>query len=163
MEHLETLYEICEIISRDIKKMTEKIRTMGGELNKESLDYVDKLTHALKSVKTSIAMIEEEGGYSNGRGGSSYARGDRTGRVHWTDGSVSRDGMSYEDGASYARGRGSQAKRDSRGRYSSDSYGGYSREDAKDDMISELRELMQDAEPNMKGEFQAFISKLERM
>lgn len=158
MDYLNDLYDLCEFLNRDLKAMNEKIRAAGGKLNSEMLSYVDKLTHAIKSVKTSIAMIEEKDGYSNG--GSSYAHGDRTGRVHWNDGSVSYDGA---DGNSYARGRGSRAKRDAMGRYSSDNYGGYSRADAKDDMMSELRELMQDADPSMRGEFQAFISKLERM
>lgn len=148
MEHLDNLYELCDILNKDIEKMNEKIKKMGGELNDNTLAYVDKLTHALKSVKTSIAMIEEEqGGYSNR--GMSYARGDRTGRVHYNDGRVSYGDSygGYDD--SYGR------KRDSMGRYS--------RADAKEDMIKQLHGLMNDAEPSMRGEFQTFITKLERM
>ena len=158
MDYLNDLYDLCEFLNRDLKAMNEKIRNAGGKLNSEMLGYVDKLTHAIKSVKTSIAMIEEKDGYSNR--GASYAHGDRTGRVHWNDGSVSYGDM---DGNSYARGRGSNAKRDSMGRYSSDNYGGYSRTDAKQDMIEKLDELMNNADPNMRGEFQTFINKLERM
>ena len=56
------------------------------------------------------------------------------------------------NGSSYAR------KRDSMGRYSR----GYSM--AADDMVDELRELMQDApDEHTKREFQKFISKIESM
>lgn len=159
MEYLENLYELCEFLNKDIKRMNDKIRKQGGELTSETLTYVDKLTHALKSVKTSIAMIEEEeSGYSS-RG--SYARGDRTGRVHWNDGSVSYgDGMGGM-GDSYARGRGRTAKRDSMGRYSSER--GYSRDDAHDDVIEQLRDLMQDANASDKQKYQRFINELEQM
>lgn len=170
MEHLDTLYELCDVVTRSIKDANEKIRNAGSKLTAGDLDYIDKLTHTLKSLKTTISMILEEdnGGYSNR--GSSYARGDRTGRVHWNDGRVSYgdsyggsyDGMPMNDGNSYARGRGSNAKRDSVGRYSSER--GYSRDNAKKDMISDLREIMQDApDEQTRQEFQRFMNKLETM
>lgn len=155
MDNINDLYELCEFLDRDLKSMNEKIRNAGGKLNNETLGYIDRLTHAIKSVKTTIAMEEERNGYS--QRGISYARGDNTGRVHWNDGSVSYGDNSYE------RGRGSNANRDSRGRYSSAGYEGYSRDDAKADMMHELHELMRDADPSMRGEFQQFINKLERM
>lgn len=155
MDNINDLYELCDFLDRDLKTMNEKIRNMGGKMNNETLGYVDRLTHAIKSLKTVIAMEEEHNGYS--QRGMSYARGDRTGRVHWNDGSVSYGDNSYE------RGRGSNANRDSRGRYSSAGYEGYSRDDAKADMMHELHELMNDADPAMRGKFQTFISKLERM
>ena len=68
-------------------------------------------------------------------------------------------GGSYE-GRSYARGRGRNAKRDSMGRYSSE--GGYSM--AGDEMIDELRDLMQDApDEQTRMEFQRFIQRIEQM
>lgn len=65
----------------------------------------------------------------------------------------SRRGYSRRsNGSSYAR------RRDSMGRYSR----GYSM--AADDMVDELRELMQDApDEHTKREFQKFISKIENM
>lgn len=69
-------------------------------------------------------------------------------------------GYSNESGYSYARGRGSNARRDSMGRYSNDGYyegsyarggnrgsyeRGYSREDAKEELAMGLRELKMDA------------------
>lgn len=70
-------------------------------------------------------------------------------------------GMTYPyRGGSYARGRGRNARRDAMGRYSSND--GYSR--AADDMVQELRELMQDApDDRTRQEFQRFIQKLEQM
>lgn len=66
-------------------------------------------------------------------------------------------GGSYR-GGSYARGRGSNAKRDSMGRYSSE---GYSR---ADDLMDSLYDLMDDA-PNdrVRQEMQKFITKMEGM
>jgi hypothetical protein len=158
MEHLKDLYELCEFLNADVKKINAQIRAAGGEINRDTLNYLDKLTHSLKSVKTTIAMIEEaENGYSER--GTSYARGDRTGRVHWNDGT-----MSYADN-SYARGRTGNVRRDSMGRYSRDdmrySNGGYSMDN--DDLIDELNDLMRDADDKMKPEFQRFIKKLEQM
>ena len=63
---------------------------------------------------------------------------------------------------SMARGRGSNARRDSRGRYASeyrdrDGYSGH-------DMIAELRELMEDApDEQTRSEFEKFIRKMEHM
>ncbi len=68
----------------------EKI-TSKGELTAGSLETVDKLTHSIKSIDTICAMEEAGGDYSYNDGGSSYARG-----------------------------RGRNANRDSRGRYSSE-------------------------------------------
>ena len=64
---------------------------------------------------------------------------------------------SYEGGNSYARGRGSNARRDSMGRYSSENYGmgmrGYSRRrgysgDDKEELVNSLRELMNETSNN---------------
>lgn len=116
--------------------------TRKGELTAGSLDTVDKLTHAIKSVATIMAMEDEYGdGYSR------------------ADGDHMTSGRRY----SYVgRGRGRNARRDSMGRYSN--RGGYSYDDAKDDMMKELRELMDDApDEQTKKEFQRFISKMESM
>ena len=113
--------------------------TRKGELTAGSLDTVDKLTHAIKSVVTIMAMDDKyEDGYSR------------------ADGDHMTSGRRY----SYA-GRGRGARRDSMGRYSR---GGYSYDDARDDMVKELRELMNDApDEQTKKEFQRFISKMESM
>lgn len=59
------------------------------------------------------------------------------------------------DGRSYAR------KRDSMGRYSR---GGYSYADAKEDMIADLHEVMNETtDEKLKGEVKKFIAKVENM
>lgn len=166
-KHLTELYDLCEVVNRAIKDANEKIRNAGGKLTAGDVDYVDKLTHTLKSIKTTIAMIEHEDEYSEGRGytydSMSYARGtNRSMPNRMYPGGSSYDDMSYNDGNSYARGRGRNAKRDSMGRYSSER--GYSRDDAKKDMMSDLREIMQDApDEQTRQEFQRFMNKLETM
>ena len=116
---LEVLYDLCDVISRELDECSEKIRQAGGKLSAGDVDYLDKLTHSLKSIKTTIAMMEageeDEGGYSgrympwhtydNGsmnnsrRGGRSYARGNR-GRMN--NNPTGRNQYSREGGYSYA-------------------------------------------------------------
>lgn len=125
--------KLKEMLCDELEQITRK-----GELTAGSLDTVDKLTHAIKSIVTIMAMDEYEDGYS------------RAGGEHMTS------GRRY----SYA-GRGRGARRDSMGRYSRD---GYSYDDAKEDMMKELHELMHDApDEQTKKEFQRFISKMESM
>ena len=146
---MKDLTELCETISRSISTANEKIRGAGGKLSTGDVDYVDKLTHSLKSIKAVMAMDEaadDMDDYSE-----RYSRGyDR--------------GGSYRGGNSYApsRGRGRYANRDSMGRYSRDdgSYRmGYSRDGG---MVDELRELMDDA-PNeqIKQDMKRLIEKIE--
>ena len=138
MDYLKDLHEMCETLSIELGEANEKIRQGGGKLSGADLEYIDKLTHALKSIKTTIAMIESEEGSSYNDGRGSYRDSYRG---------------SYRDG-SYARNR----NRDSRGRYSSR---GYSRDD---EMLAELRTLMQDApDERTKKEFEHFISRMENM
>lgn len=145
MDYMNDLHQMCETLSRELGEANDKIRKNGGKLSGSDLEYVDKLTHALKSIKTTMAMIEAEGE-------GSYAGGSYTGGSY-------ADGYGGSYGRmSYARGRGGNARRDSMGRYSSR---GYSRDQ---EMISELRELMEDApDERTRQEFQRFISKIESM
>ena len=65
MDNTKELHELCETISSAITEANEKIRAAGGKLTAGDVDYVDKLTHAMKSVKAVIGMMDEEGeGYS---------------------------------------------------------------------------------------------------
>lgn len=143
MDYTKDLHEMCEILSRELSEANDKIRQAGGKMSGSDLDYVDKLTHALKSIKTTIAMMEADEGTS-GRMYPYYGGS-------YNDGSYNNGG-SYRGRSSYARGR-MNARRDSMGRYSGD-----------DNMVAELRELMEDApDERMKQEFQRFISKIEHM
>lgn len=119
---IEELHELCEILEKVLRKTNEKLRASGGDPSASDMEYIDWLTHSIKSVKSSIAMIEREGGgYSQagnwearGRfgdmysqrdeyndGGNSYAKQGE----HWVRGHYSNaDGM-RGDGRSYADGR----------------------------------------------------------
>lgn len=137
MKHIEDLYDLCDIISDEIAEATSKIHQAGG-MTAGDVDYIDKLTHAMKSLKATIAMMEaeEDGGwsYDDGMNGGSYAR----------DGRMMPRGGSYARGDN--RGRGSNAKRDRMGRYSSR---GYSRAEGVKEM---LEQAMSEAETERERE-----------
>ena len=126
---IETLHKLCEALTEELDEYSKKIEKSDG-MSAGDLEAIDKLSHALKSIKTTIAMMEadDDGGYSN-RGYMPYY-----------------GGRSYENGTgnmgggnSYARGR--NAKRDSMGRYSRD--GGYSYAEDMEETKDEIRELAQ--------------------
>lgn len=117
-----------------------------GKLSAAEVQYGDVLAHFKKNLLTADAMEE---GYSN---------------TYYRDGEPSNG--SYR-GSSYARGRGSNARRDSLGRYSSRGYSrrysrGYS--EAVDDMLGQLQTMMDEA-PNdeMRKEIQRLMDKMQSM
>lgn len=129
------LKHICEILENELANVNKKLDKSDGVLSGDDISYIDKLTHSIKSIKTTIAMMEAEDGDS--------------GRYMPHPGY----GNSYNYGGSYRRGR------DSMGRYTSRR--GYSYDDG---MMDELRTLMESApDERTKAEFRQFISKLEKM
>ena len=120
---MHALEELKEMLMEELEKCSKK-----GELSAGSLEVIDKLAHAVKSIDTIMAMegySEESGNY----------------------------GEYNERGGNYgARGRGRNAQRDSRGRYA-DGYGGYRegrmyrryREDAREDLVDQLKEMEMEA------------------
>lgn len=139
------LYELKEMLCKELEEYGSK-----GELSAGSLDVVDKLAHAAKNVGKIIEMCEEDEEYS-GRTMPMYGGYYADGRSYdGRGGSYARDGR-----RSYARGGRSYARRDSMGRYS---------RAEMNEMVSELRELMEDApDERTKKEFQKFITKIEGM
>ena len=80
-ELYEDLHGACEVMSRELGEMVDKIE-QGGKMSGADLDMLDKLTHGIKSVKTTMAMMDAEGSYGDDsdyrdsyRGGRSYRRG----------------------------------------------------------------------------------------
>ena len=141
---MQELYELKEMLVKELAEYGKK-----GDMSAGTLEVVDKLAHAIKNI---CKIIEDEEGYSGYYGDDSSRRSYR--------GSYRGNRGSYNDGydGSYARGRGLNARRDSRGRDSGDGYSMHG------DMISELHELMQDApDERTKQEFQKFIQKMEQM
>lgn len=98
---IETLHKLCEALIEELEEYSKKIEKSDG-MSAGDLEAVDKLSHALKSVKTTIAMMEadEEGGNSY-RGGNSnrympwYGVSYEGGRGGQGGGSSNRGGMSY--------------------------------------------------------------------
>ncbi len=117
------MIELRDMLMAELEKCSSK-----GELSAGSLEVIDKLAHAIKSIDTIMAMEEagysNEDGYSMARGRGRYAKRDSMGRYSSRGGSY--DDMSY-DNMSYGRS----------GRYDR----GYSRDAAKEHLAKELREL----------------------
>lgn len=145
MEYIE---KIKKMLCRELEEYGEKNRISGNEI-----EMLWKLTDTVKNLNK-IEMLEGsmEDEYSQRRGGYSRA-------------------MSYDDDMSYAdrRGRGSNARRDSMGRYSSEgdysenSYARrYSRDGAKDHIMSKLGEMMEDADPNEREILKQTMRKIEK-
>lgn len=157
------LYELKEMLCEELKEYGSK-----DKLDVGGLEIVDKLAHAIKNIDKIIEAYEMEEEYSmegGGGGGSSYEGGGNYRRSYAQGGGGGNQGGGR--GGSYARGRGRNARRDSMGRYSREggrySRDGYSRGGA-DEMVEELRELMQEAPDNQtRQEFQKLIQKLEQM
>lgn len=135
---LDMLYALCEIISRKLEEC--KTNLEGSDtMTVSDIEIVDKLTHAYKCIKTSIAMIEaeeEEGGESR----RSYEGGSRRSRRSYEGGSQ----RSYEGGNSGRRGRSPRT-----GRYvSRDS--GYSSHDGLEDIMDDIREMSESEKWKLK-------------
>ena len=132
---------ICDEME-ELERKAEK----GGKLSMQEIQYADMLAHLKKNILTADAMMEVD-----------------------------------DEGGSYARGRGRNAKRDSMGRYSREdgysrmaddsyrggsyrqggSYRGYSRDDAKQDMLMQLREMEQDADEESRQMIRKWMKQVE--
>lgn len=117
---LDTLYELCDFVYHDLETANEKAKA-SGKLSPGDIEYVQVLSSCMKNIKMCIGMIEAEmDGYSGTYwDGKHYSRGTM---------SMSESGMrgdSYRNRSSY------------RSRYSGDN--------ARDEFIGELEELMNKA------------------
>ena len=114
--------QIKDMLCDELEEIAKK-----KELTTSSLEVIDKAVDIIKDLSTIAAMEQEypSEGYSRDGG---YSQG--FGRGYWDRMPyyMNDDGMSH-DGNSYARGRGSNANRDSMGRYSNDGYSGDTREE----------------------------------
>lgn len=128
------IYELKEKLMNELEDYSQ-----NGKYSKDDVEAIKYITSSIDHICNILERADEEeysfameGGRGGNRGGGSYA---------------------------YARGRGSNAKRDSRGRYSNE--GGYSR---NDEMMMRLREMMNDApDETTRQEFKRFMNKLEMM
>ena len=87
---IKDLHELCEKVTDEISEANKKLDKNNGIMTAGDLDFIDKLTHTLKSIKTTIAMEEYDDDYSGARG-----------RKRDSMGRYSSDG--YEHGGKYGR------------------------------------------------------------
>ena len=123
--------KLCKYIDKELDELENKV-AMGGRLSRADIEDGKNMAKFKTAILTNKAMEEE--GYS----------GDWDEPMHRM---------------SNARGRGSNARRDSMGRYSRDDYnrGEYSRAEAEDEFREHLEEAMHSAPDEHKRK------KLERM
>ena len=115
MDMIKELRELKNTIAHEIAEANQEIKKSGGDLNTGDIEMIDKLTHSMKSLVTTCAMLEaEEDGYSGDYMpmGPYYSRDDGYSRKY------SRD-------RGYSGTYGREGRNDSR--YSRDSRNGYSR------------------------------------
>lgn len=144
------LYELKETLCKNLEEYGRKKDLKAGDL-----DVIDKLSHSIKNLDKVIEKYEEEE-YSGARGRGSNARRDSRGRYSSAMGMMDRDGYSMRGDYS-----------NERGGYSNERGGNYSNRDGysrNNNMIMELRELMEDApDERTRMEFDKFIRKMESM
>lgn len=139
------MHKLIEYIDNSMREYEDKV-ARGGELSYKDVECLKDLAKTKMAILTNEAMENE---------GYEYSRDGDVG-----DGYSGR-GRMYYDGYS-GRGRGSNAKRDSMGRYSRGRYDGYSYADAKQDMIAELKELAKKApDEKTKQEIEHFANEME--
>jgi hypothetical protein len=137
------MHALCEYIDKELKKLERKAE-QSGDLSERELTYGKDLAKFKTALLTNKAM-EENDSYNN------EYRGDMSRRMY------SRN--SYGDDMSYERGRGSNVRRDSMGRYSND---GYSHDDAREDLMLEVREFMKTAPEEDKHAARVFMNHLKK-
>ena len=124
--------KICKYIDKELDELENKV-AMGGKLSRADIEDGKNLAKFKMAILTNDRM-EEDSDYSNEYGGMN-------------------NHMSYRGGTSNARGRGSNARRDSMGRYSRED--GYSRAE------NDFRERLEDAIDSAPDEHKR--KKLERI
>lgn len=154
---MHTLYELKDMLCKELEEYG-----MKGQLDVGDLEIVDKLAHATKNIDKIIEAKEEEMYSMEGGGGSMEGGGSMRGGSY-EGGSYARGGRGGR--GSYARGRGGRGRGGRRGganQYGSYARGGYSGADT-DELVDELRDIMEQADGTMKKEFEHFIRKIEQM
>ena len=151
MEYIEKLKEM---LCKELEQYANKGKLAGVEL-----DLVWKLTDTIKNLGK-IEMLEEEGGYSKDSYGNyddemSHARGRRYAKRN-SMGRYSREDGYSEEGDSYGRGSYNSYDEGSMGSHN------YSREGAKDHMMSKLGKMMENASPEEREVLKDCMRKLER-
>lgn len=151
MDLMKELYEAKETVGNEIGDLNKKIRNNGGKITGADVDMLDKLTHSMKSLATTCAMLEaEEEGYSGHYMPMPYGYS-RNGNGYSGNGNgYSRNGNGYSgNGGGYSR------------RYSRESRDGYGYSGAGD-MTERLRQMMDEAPDDLtRREIQKLMERME--
>lgn len=78
-EHMQSLCDSLEYAYRDLAKVNQQIRNNNTDLNPSHVEYLDRLTHTIKSLETTKAMKEAAEGSERGEYGERGAYGERGG------------------------------------------------------------------------------------
>ena len=130
-------------------------------LTEQSLDFVDKLAHAIKCIDTVSAMERAEQESRDGYSSRMYRDG-MSGRMYRDD--YSGDGVSgrrYFYTQRDSGGISGRRRRDSLGRYA-DGYSGYSHDEAKDRLMGEMEHMMGDVSPEAQNAIRKAINALNQ-
>lgn len=144
------LEQMCDTLEKELKSFNKKLETNKSEqLTLDDLARIERVTHSLKSIKGVMAMMGEEGMYSNARGynGRNYPAS------YYSDGSYRRGGsygMPYLGNMVYAQGRNDM------GQFTSN---GYSRHG---DILTKLREVRYDVPDHIRPELDRLIEHIEQ-
>lgn len=134
--------KLCRYVDRELEEYENKVAN-GGKLSRTEIEDGKNLAKFKMALLTNEAMENE--GYSGDWDGIAYEGG----RM-----------MNRRNGMSGARGRGSRAKRDSMGRYSSE--GDYSRAEAKEEFIEKVYDLMDEApDEHTRKKIERFASEMK--
>lgn len=144
MDLMKELYEAKETVGNEIGDLNKKIRNNGGKITGADVDMLDKLTHSMKSLATTCAMLEaEEEGYSGHYMPMPYG--------------YSRNGNGYSRNGNDHSGNGGGYSR----RYSRESRDGYGYS-GKGDMTDQLRQMMDEAPDDLtRREIQKLMERME--
>lgn len=143
---MQALMKLRDMLMDELEEITER-----GPLTESSLGIVQKITHSIKSIDTICAMEEQSRESRDGYSGRRYRDGSQ-------DGGSGYSGRGYRDGGTSGR------RRDSMGRFRDGGSSGrrYSRDEAKDKMISGLEEMMPEVSPAAQRAIEKAISTLEQ-
>ena len=151
------LDELKEQLMDELKEYRNK--------QKKSMDDITVIKYLTSSIDhlCNIIMNAEEDEYSGrssyNMGGGNYSRENRYSREGTCGNRYAYEGgQGGGQGGSYARGR--NARRDSMGRYARE--GGYSRAYGVEELVEDIRGMMQELPQGLQQEAQKFVQKLEQ-
>ena len=150
MDLLKEVYELKETVGHKIAQANKKIKANGGDIANDDVDIVDKLSHSIKSLVPTCAMLEKE--ENGGEYSERYA-------PMWNPG-ISYGYMGRETRENYSRDGGGNNGGYSRNRYSRENRNGYSR---TGDMTDQLRQMMDEApDETTRMEIRKLMDKMEQ-